>query len=368
MTAAAAPLALEQCFPGLQGRLRRSVLTRLPTPVARLECLGRHVGHGELWIKRDDISSPLYGGNKPRKLELILGDAVAQGKRTVLTTGGIGTHHGLATAICAGSLGMRTILALLEQPVTEAVRHSLLLDFAVGAELHWASSVGRLAARAARLMAREALKGELPYLIPTGGTSTLGTIGYVNAGLELAQQVAAGQLPEPTYVFVPMGSGGTVAGLILGLKLGGLKSRVVAVVVTDILPPGRSRISRLAMSSSIYLHHQDERLPRVTVRPDDYDVIADQIGAGYGHPTAAGIEARDRMRDDEGIVLDTTYTAKCLAAILAGIQGGGFGRGPLLFWNTYSAVDPAERLGPLPDYHKLPHPFHRFFEGPAVAA
>ena len=169
-------------------------LTQLPTRVHRLDRLGAQLRVEQLWVKRDDESGTLYGGNKPRKLEFLLGDALADGKRSVLTFGGIGTHHGLATAICARAVGLRAILALLKQPVTEHVRRCLLLDYAAGAEMHYARDRAALVtARALRICGRELLRGELPYIIPTGGTSPLGTLGYVNAAFELQEQISNGR-------------------------------------------------------------------------------------------------------------------------------------------------------------------------------
>lgn len=316
----------------------------------------------DLWVKRDDESGPLYGGNKPRKLELILGDAVARGKGSVITFGGIGTHHGLATAICARSLGMRTILVLLRQPVTEHVRHSLLLDHAAGAEMHYSGSVLGVTARALRLCGREMLRGQLPYVILTGGTSPLGTLGYVNAAFELKEQIDAGLLPEPGWIFAPLGSGGTIAGLTLGAKLAGLRSKIVAVLVTDILPPGGRRLSTMTRKSAAILsRHVD--LGGVRVEPADFTIERGFVGRAYGAPTEAGGRARDRMQALEGIRLETTYSAKCLAALIAAVRQPEYQRAPVLFWNTYSSIDPARHLGPLPDYHALPAVLHRFFEG-----
>src|SRR5512139_180365 len=143
---ATADLALLRGHPALAAGLPRHPLCTLPTPVAPLARAARARGLGPLWIKRDDLSSPLYGGNKPRKLEWLLGAARAHGRRAVITFGGIGTHHGLATAICARDAGMRTALVLLPQPVTEHVRHTLLLHHAFGCELHLAASVPGVAA------------------------------------------------------------------------------------------------------------------------------------------------------------------------------------------------------------------------------
>jgi 1-aminocyclopropane-1-carboxylate deaminase/D-cysteine desulfhydrase-like pyridoxal-dependent ACC family enzyme len=361
-------LAIERRFPTLHGRLPRAPLTTLPTSVRPLRRLGQELGLEHLWVKCDDASGPLYGGNKPRKLEFLLGDVLADRKKTVLTFGGIGTHHGLATAVCARAVGLRTILLLLKQPVTEAVRRCLLLDFAAGAELHYASTVPRLTARGLRVCGRELLHGELPYIIPTGGSSPLGTLGYVNAAFELQEQITGGELPEPDWIFVPMGSGGTVAGLVLGAKLAGLRSRVAAVVVTDIMPPSPERLARLAAKTFDLLRpHVDARAAAPAAA--EFHIISGHVGAAYGAPTAAGRRARDMMATLEGIQLETTYTAKCLAAMMDVVrQDTQYRRGPQLFWNTYSSVDPAAHLGPLPRYQDLPRAFHQFFVGPVAPA
>lgn len=358
---AAEGLAIERRFPGLRGQLPRARLTQLPTRVHRLERLGAELGV-DLWVKRDDESGLLYGGNKPRKLEFILGDALARGKRSVITFGGIGTHHGLATAICARSLGMRTILVLLRQPVTEHVRHSLLLDYAAGAEMHYAPSVLGVTIRSLHLLGRELRRGQLPYVILTGGTSPLGTLGYVNAAFELKEQIEAGLLPEPGWIFAPLGSGGTIAGLTLGAKLAGLRSRIVAVLVTDILPPGGRRLSSMARKSARILSRTVD-LGDSRVQAGDFDIRRGFVGRAYGAPTEAGRQARDRLLALEGIRLETTYSAKCLAALIAAAAETKYKSAPVLFWNTYSSIDPSLHLGPLPDYRSLPAAFHRFFEG-----
>lgn len=359
-------LAIERRFPALRGRLPLVRLTQLPTRVHRLARLGQELQTDRLWVKRDDESGTLYGGNKPRKLEFLLGDALADGKRSVLTFGGIGTHHGLATAICARAVGVRAILALLKQPVTEHVRRCLLLDYAAGAEMYYAATVPLVAGRALRICARELLRGELPYIIPTGGTSPLGTLGYVNAALELQEQVTAGALPEPDWIFVPMGSGGTVAGLVLGAKLAGLRSQVAAVLVTDILPPSADKLARLAARSLALLRQQVAEIPRVVVTAGDFTIIKGYVGPSYGAPTEAARQARDLMEQREDIHLETTYTAKCLAGMIDALRAPEYRTRTVLFWNTYSSVDPAVHLGPLPDYRQLPRPFHRFFTGEVV--
>ncbi len=359
-------LALERAFPALSGHVPRVVLTELPTRVHRLPSLTAALGTADIWVKRDDESGRLYGGNKPRKLEFILADALAAGKRSVLTFGGIGTHHGLATAICARAVGLRVILLLLKQPVTAHVRRGLLLDLAAGAELHYAPTVARLSVRTVQVCARELARGQAPYVIPAGGTSARGVLGYVNAAFELREQIRAGELPEPAWIFVALGTGGTVAGLAAGLKLAGVRSRVAAVLVTDIRPPTASALARIGTKSWNLVRQWAPALPDLALPPDDFCILESSLGAGYGAPTEAARQARDMLERLEGLHLETTYTAKCVAGMIEALRHGGYDGGPVLFWNTYSSVDPRSHLGPLPEYQRLPRVFHQFFTGPAV--
>ena len=366
-TAAAAPhtlttdLAIVRRYPAIHRGLRRHPLCALPTPVARLEHAARARGVGPLWVKCDDVSSALYGGNKPRKLEWLLGAALARGRKGVITFGGIGTHHGLATAICARDAGLPTVLVLLPQPVTEHVRHCLLLHYAFGCEMHLAESVVGVAATALRRVAQGVRAGQPLAIVPTGGTSALGAVGYVNAGCELADQVRAGLLPEPAAIFVPVGSGGTVAGLALGLRLAGLRSTVVGVMVTDLMPPSPRRLAGLARGAFRRLRRVAPSLPRTPITPADFVIERAYLGSGYGAVTAEGEAAQRLLADREGIALETTYTAKTMAAMLDLAARPPYRDRPLLFWNTYSSVDPGAALPALPDWRELPPAFHRFF-------
>ncbi len=360
-------LALVRRFPGVAA-LPRHPLTALPTPVRPLDRLASRCGLPALWVKRDDLSGPLYGGNKPRKLEWLLGTALARGRRGVITFGGIGTHHGLATAICARDAGLSTVLVMLPQPVTEHVRHCLLLDQAAGAELRLAGSVAGIVALALRCCTAAALRGRPLAIIPPGGTSPVGAIGYVNAAFELAEQIRAGQLPEPDAIFVPLGSGGTVVGLALGCRLAGLRSRIVAVLVTDILPPSPRRLAGIARAALRRLRRVAPEIPPCPAPTEAVTIVREYLGRGYGAATDAGLDAQRLLAESEGIVLETTYTAKCMAALLDAARQPTYRGQTLLFWNTFSSVDLAEVLGPLPDWRTLPPEFHRFFlEGGAPA-
>jgi D-cysteine desulfhydrase len=341
-----APPALFQRFPALRGRVPHRPFLTGPTPVSRISL----PGVPDLWVKRDERSAALYGGNKPRKLEFLLGEAEARGARRVMTTGGIGTHHGLATAIFAGSCGIATTLVLVDQPVTAEVRESLRLFSGFGAEVVDARSVAGAVRHGARVLARSWLRGERPYYVPTGGTSATGNLGFVSAGLELAAQVREGLLPAPATLFLPIGSGGSVAGVALGLRLAGLETRVVGVLATDILPPSPERLARLARAALRRLRRADPGLPELRFEARDFEVARDQLGPGYGAATPEA-EAALAEAAAAGLRLEPTYSAKCFAELLARGRRGELPQGPVLFWNTFNGVEvkaPARSAGALP--------------------
>jgi D-cysteine desulfhydrase len=366
-SAHAAPLALERRFPVLAGRLPRRPLASLPTPVHRLAALGRDAGLPELWIKRDDQTGTLYGGNKVRKLEWLLADARARGHRSVLTTGALGSNHALATTIYARECGLRAQLVLIPQPITAHVRRTLLLDHAYGATIHAVPSIAAARRRVLGLLARGVLGRDRPYLVPTGGSSPIGTLGYVNAALELAEQMAAGALREPAAIVVPLGSGGTVAGLVAGVKLAGLATRVIAVRVTDLLPPSPEMLARLGNRALAVLARLGATLPPLTITPADVDVRSDWLGPGYGAVTPEALEACRRMAATEGLTVETTYGAKALAGALRLGREAPWRDRPLLFWHTYSAADPGAAIATLPDWHVLPAAVHHVFADTARA-
>ncbi len=343
--------------------LERFPITDLPTPVRRLQALEQELGGRSLWVKCDDRSSPLYGGNKPRKLEYLIARALRRRHAGVITTGGTGTHHGLATTIAAREAGLRSVLVLLPQPVNEHVLESMLLMHAYGAEMHLAESVPAVARRVLGLLTGGFLSRAPLSLIPTGGTNALGTVGFVRAGLELAEQVKAGELPEPDAIFTALGTGGTAAGLIAGMRLAGLRTRVVPVLVTSILAPTGKRLSKLAAASLGQLRRAGESIPRFRFDPSEIEIERGYLGEGYGIPTSAGEEASRLAREVEGIELEPTYTAKTFAAFLDAARSGRYGD-RLLFWNTFSSIDPQVGIERLPDPCELPPPFQKFWDAP----
>lgn len=313
--------------------LERVSLGEGPTPVRELAGLAER-GGAPVWLK-DDGAYSAFGGNKARKLEWLLADARRRRKRTILTGGALGTNHGLTTALCAGELGMRTVLVLVPQPDSEHVRRQLERIRASGARVHLPGGVKRAYALAPWLIFRHASpSANLPYLLRPGGSVPLGCVGYVDAALELSEQVAAGELPEPSHVVVALGSGGTAAGLLAGLKLAGLRSRLVCVLVNDLVRVDARTVSRLARRTLRLLARHGMRVGDVDVSPTEVRVEREWLGPGYGHPTSAGDRAQALFAERD-VALEPVYTAKAAAALLDLNRRGAFGGGPVLYWHTY---------------------------------
>jgi len=347
---------LFEAFPGLQEQLPWTPLVEAPTPVHRLEGISSLLGK-EVWIKRDDKTSSEYGGNKPRKLEFLLGEALAQNRERVVTGGGVGTNHGLATTIFGKKLGLRVTLGLFDQPVTAHVRKNLLLYQGFGAEMKY---LGSALKAALRYYLVEKIRQHSAYQVPLGGSSPLGALGYVDAGLEFATQVKRREGPLPQIIFVAVGTCGTMAGLVLGLRLSGLSTRVEGVQVAPSAFANPKALLRLARKSLKLMQRLDGSVPQVQLKLADFPVERGHYGAGYGHPTPACREAIQLMGKSEEIFLDPTYTGKTFGALLARVRAEP-GQGPVLFWNTLSSVD----LTPVAqnvDLRSLPAAFHRFFE------
>ncbi|MEV6215334.1 pyridoxal-phosphate dependent enzyme [Nocardia sp. NPDC051833] len=323
---------LHQRFGELRDTLPHLRLGTGPTPLRPLPELA--VGRAQLWLADDgEFGEGGWGGNKIRKLEWLLPDARRRGRRTILTVGGLGTNWGLATALYAREHGLRTALALVDQPIDDHVRAQLARLERSGATLHFTHTKARTIAAVPYLLARHSSGGKPPYLLPAGGSSTVGVLGYVEAALELADQVAAGVVPEPTHIVTAIGSGGTAAGLLLGLELAGLSTRVVGVVVNDQLRLDAKTLLRSARRTAALLRARGARLPELTLSADRLILVEDQLGAGYGHPTAQGARA-EALAAEAGLHLEPVYTAKAMAATLALDADGALGDGVVVFLNT----------------------------------
>jgi D-cysteine desulfhydrase len=327
---------LHRRFPVLRETIPHVRLGEVPSPVRRLEALTTGPGP-EVWLKDDGAYGAPHGGNKVRKLEWILPDVEAGGRRTIVTVGGLATNHGLATAVWGRERGLRTALALVDQPLDDHVLSQVDRIRRTGARVYRTRGKYRTYLAAPWILLRHAdlRHRRLPYFLTVGGSSPLGCLGYVEGALELAEQVASGALPEPSHVVVALGSGGTAAGLAAGLRIAGLRSRVVGVVVNDRTPVDARTVARLATRTMALLRRGGADVGVRSIAAPDLDTEYGWLGDGYGHRTPAAEEARDLARRREGLVLDPVYTAKAVAALIALRERGAFGSGPVLYWHTY---------------------------------
>ena len=304
--------ALFKAYPELEAKLPWLKLGCLPTPVQQIS----GVGFPDVWIKRDDLSAKAYGGNKVRKLEFVLAQVNQQRKAHVITFGGIGTNHGLATAIYANQLSLRCTLVLFPQPVTSLVKQNLRLFKYYGARLVYRSSVVK-AVLTYYLTQRLRYPGA--YFLFAGGSNAVGTLGFVSAAFELQAQIEAGDMPKPSVIICPVGSNGTLAGLTLGAHLAGLDCTIIGVRVSfshcGPLQSCTPATVRKLMQQTYNL--LQKRMPGLASNalplPNMWN---DYVGNGYGCPTVAGQQAYRLLKDKQQIVLDPTYTAKTFAAVL----------------------------------------------------
>ncbi|MFN2424857.1 MAG: 1-aminocyclopropane-1-carboxylate deaminase/D-cysteine desulfhydrase [Candidatus Binatia bacterium] len=355
-------------FPGLAAGLPWIRLATLPTPVRRMAKLGDRVGPSALWLKDDGPSSAFYGGNKVRKLELVLGAARARHAARVLTFGYAGSNHAAATAVHASRVGMRSISILLPQPNASYLRKNLLVSAAVGAELHEYPSRAALYAGTVLTILKHAVRDrKLPFLIAPGGSSPLGTVSFVNAAFELAEQVDAGLLPLPEKIYVAAGSLGTVVGLGIGLAALGLPVGVVAVRVVDEQYVNPTTASALWRNTLALLRGCDAAFPDVGEAGDRISFRGEFFGGEYAGATTEAVEAQRLAGKLEALDLDITYTAKALACLLTDARASRLPQGPVLFWNTRNSSDLSDLAeGASPG--ELPRRLRRYFEPGEVLA
>jgi len=349
-------------YPELEKEIPWISLGTYPTPIRQLQRLG----DGNLWIKRDDLSSAKYGGNKIRKLEFILASAKRRNTRQVITFGGIGTNHGLATAIFCDQLNIPCKLLLFWQPVSAHVQQNLLLFSRYNAQLVYKKTLWRTVIG---YYLTERIKHPGAYFIYAGGSSTVGTVGYVNAAYELRAQVQRGEIPPPAVIICPLSSGGTLGGLALGVQLAGLNTNVIGIrVAQPHLGPFHActakTVQTLMNKTYALLRNACRHIPDISLKAPR--IVHDYIGDGYGFPTPEGNRAYHIAKDNENVLLDPTYTAKTFAAVLDYIQGPGKNAGPIVYWNTYNSIDLSDQAASV-DYRKLPRSLQRFIEQKAIS-
>ncbi|MFZ1623273.1 MAG: pyridoxal-phosphate dependent enzyme [Gammaproteobacteria bacterium] len=346
-------------FPQLAARLPWQALADLPTALEAAPRFGAALGIPSLLVKRDDLSGRPYGGNKVRKLEYLLGDALARGCDAVLTFGAAGSNHALATAIYARQLGLDCHAVISDQVQTPWVADTLRWHLQLGTQLTPAASYPQMLATAATIRAQHPGGAERVYEIPWGGSSPLGTLGFVAAGFEIAAQLADLGLEEPARIYLACGTMGSVAGLLLGLYLADSDATVVGV---PILP--QERVTAPAVGALCKAAHQEmqQRDASVPSCPDLLSRLEFRsafFGTGYAEATREGLEAMQLARDLADLKVETTYTAKALACLIADARSGRLAGCTPVFWQTWNSQPKPPGLGAV-DVARLPGTLRKY--------
>lgn len=338
-------------FSALDRAIERLPLAELPTPLREyeVELTGRR---HTLLVKLDNLTSDVYGGNKVRKLEYILPRARARERRCVATFGTVGSHHALATAVYAERLGYPCIAFLSHQHKTAEITDVLAAHRALGTTL--VPYGGGYAKRIATL--RTNLWGRDSLVVAPGGSSWLGTFGFVQAGRELAAQVETGLMPAPERLYVAAGTMGSAAGLAVGLALAGLATEVHAVRVSHTWLCNEDALHRTMTKAVTMMRRVAPTIPADLAERANIRLRHEFFAGGYAHTDERTDAAIAFAASQLGLVLESTYTGKALAALLHDLRGSEH---RCLFWNTYnsSPLPQAERqAGPKP-----PAEFRRYF-------
>jgi L-cysteate sulfo-lyase len=317
-------------------RFPRIFLAHLPTPLERLDRLSKALGGPEIWIKRDDCTGLSTGGNKTRKLEFLMAEAVAQGADTVITQGATQSNHARQTAAFAAKLGLACHILLEDRTGSNNANYNLngnvLLDHLHGATTSKRAGGTDMAAEMEALALSLRAEGRKTYIIPGGGSNPTGALGYVNCAFELVAQANDRGLVID-HLVTATGSAGTQAGLITGLKAMNSGIPLLGIGVRAPKEKQEESVFNLALRTA-------EKLgcPSVVGRAD---VVADTdyVGAGYGIPRTDTLEAIRMFAQLEGILLDPVYSGKGAAGLIDYIRLGRFTKGQrIVFLHTGGAA------------------------------
>ena len=309
-------MAIDQLAP-------REELLSGPTPIQEMWRLRAVLGGGpRLLVKRDDAIPFGFGGNKVRKLEFVLPEALAANADTLVTLGGLQSNHARATAAAAAKLGLRCVLIINGAP-QDRPSGNALLDRLLGADVEYITSRAERADATDRVMGRLRSEGRKPFLIPLGASTPTGALGFAAA---IDEMIAQGVRPD---VIVHAGSsGGTQAGLVAGVARNRLATRVIAVSADD-----------PASSVAATVRNIVREIPGCASFEGDVVVDDTMVGGGYGIPTSASREAQELLARSEALFVDHTYTAKAAAALIAYARDGRFSSDEtVLFWHTGGQV------------------------------
>ncbi len=307
----------------IEKNVDRIRFAHLPTPIEEMKRLSAELGGPRLFVKRDDATGLALGGNKTRKLEFLVADALAKSARTLVTAGAAQSNHCRQTAAAAAKFGMGCVLVLDGREPDEPSAN-LLLDRLFGARIVWVADRKDRERTQRETCGKLDAAGEKTYFVPYGGSSPIGAMGYAFA----VEEVLAQGIDADWFVF-GTSSGGTHAGLALGARLFGYRGKVLGISIDESEAWLKARVSTLASNASELLGR------RIEIRPEEILANDSYCSAGYGVLTGAEREAVTLFARTEGLLLDPVYTGRAAAGLVDLIRKGCFGKDEsVLFWNT----------------------------------
>ncbi len=310
----------------LTDNLPRLRLADLPTPVEEMPRLTKALGGPRLYIKRDDQTGLAGGGNKARKLEFSVADALRQGADTLITLGGVQSNHCRQTAAAAARCGLRCIV-VLRGYAPAAPNGNLLLDYLLGAQVVFSGDRAREAV-AEDVANEQRAAGGRPYVIPVGASNEVGAVGFVAAIEEFDRQLKEQRLTVDRVIFASS-SFGTQAGLCVGAKAIGFTPRIAAIAIDSSRAELQAGVAAIARATIQRLGLDLSLSPEEVVAYDGY------LGAGYAVMGEPEREAISLVARTEGILLDPVYTGRAMAGLIDLIRKGEFGRDEtIVFWHT----------------------------------
>lgn len=325
-----------EAFPGLARAVPWLPLAHAPTAVEPCTALEAWLGRGGVYMKRDDLVSPLYGGNKVRRYEFVLAAARARNKKRIVTVGGLASTQVMATALFGRALGFDVTAILFDQPVTPFARDAVRGFCGAGADLRYG---GGYLGTVARSYAAWRERRDESYFIMPGAAGPLANVGYIDAMLELGAQVERGEAPRPDCIVLPTGSSGTLVALALGAAWLGWDTEIIGVRITTALACNRLTVNAVMRRTDNFLARADARWKRIAHRTR-YRLYGGALGKGYGYPTPEAEDGAARVLELTGAPGEVTYSGKALAGLREIGKLPAYRDKTLLLWNTLSTPRP----------------------------
>jgi D-cysteine desulfhydrase len=322
-------------FPELSKVVPWTPLAHVPTAVEPCSAIAEWLGRGGVYMKRDDLISPLYGGNKVRRYEFVLADAMAQGAKHIVTAGGLASTQVMATALFGRALGLGVTSVLFDQPVTTFAQAQIRRYVQAGAQLVYGGGYLRTAYETAMAMRRS--PGS--YLILPGAANALANLGYIDAMLELGRQVEQGITPKPDVIMLPTGSSGTLAALALGAAYLGWDTEILGVRITSSMVCNRASVGFVIRNTDRFMGRHVRSWGRRWSKVN-FTLYGGALGRGYGARTPEATVGIEQLRVLTGSPGEVTYSGKALAALHALCNTKTYASKSILLWNTLSSVHP----------------------------